>query len=267
MLRMGWADTFRKMDERRYYGAKVPEIMPSFWVTKILSTAMGEATSDFLVFHTDPYLAVMCGGVGFVAALTLQFATRIYRPFAYWLLVVAVSIFGTMVADVIHVVLGVPYTISTSLFAVSLLVILWGWNASEGTLSIHSVATTRREAFYWATVVATFALGTASGDLTATTFGLGYLNSAILFTVLFVIPGIAYFFFGLNEVVAFWTAYILTRPMGASFADWFDKPVQLSGLGYGTPLVSSVLTGAVVIAIGYVWVRYRQHAGTLTPVN
>lgn len=247
-----------RLDEDRYYGTKVPEITVSFWVAKIISTAMGEATSDFLVFHTNPYLAVVAGVLGFVLALALQFATRRHVPAIYWLLVVMVAIFGTMVADVIHVVLGVPYAISTGLFAAGLLAILWGWNATERTLSIHTVVTPRREAFYWATVVATFALGTAAGDLTASTFGMGYLNSAILFSALFALPGLAYFAFGLNEVAAFWTAYIMTRPMGASFADWFDKPVPTSGLGYGTPDVAAVLTGAVAIAILYICLRHRR---------
>lgn len=251
---------FVRMDEDRYYGTKVPEITLSFWIAKILSTAMGEATSDFFVFHTNPYLAVLGGGLGFVAALLLQFRTRRHTPAVYWLLVVMVSIFGTMVADVVHVVLGVPYAISTAAFAICLLAILWSWNALERSLSIHTVQTPRREAFYWATVIATFALGTAAGDLTAATFGMGYFNSAILFTVLFILPGIAYLALGLNEVTAFWAAYILTRPMGASFADWFDKPVSTSGLGYGTPAVAAVLSLAVGMAILYICLRHRQTA-------
>lgn len=246
-----------RLDEDRYYGTKVPEITLSFWVAKIISTAMGEATSDFLVFHTNEYGAVIAGALGFLLALVLQFATRRHVPAIYWLLVVMVSIFGTMVADVIHVVLGVSYLISTGIFGISLLAILWGWNASEKTLSIHSVASPRREAFYWATVVATFALGTAAGDLTAATFGMGFLNSAILFTVLFALPGLAYLTLGLNEVAAFWTAYIMTRPMGASFADWFDKPISTSGLGYGTPDVAAALTAAIGIAILFICVRHR----------
>lgn len=261
---MSWANIFRQIDERKYYATKVPEITLAFWVAKILSTAMGEATSDFLVFHVNPYVAVVSGGLGFLLALWLQFRTTRYRPLAYWLLVVMVSIFGTMVADVIHVVLGVPYVISTSLFAGSLLLILWGWNASEKTLSIHSVATPRRELFYWATVIATFALGTAAGDLTASTFGLGYLNSAIMFSLLFAAAGIAYFVFRLNEVAAFWIAYILTRPMGASFADWFDKPRDMSGLGFGTAPIAALLTVAVALAIGYIWLRFQRQSVSAT---
>ena len=249
--------TFIRMDENWYYGTKVPQITMSFWVAKILSTAMGEATSDFLVFHTNPYLAVLGGALSFLVALALQFRTRRHVPAIYWLLVVVVSVFGTMVADVVHVVVGVPYLVSTAVFAVTLLAILWLWNTTERSLSIHTVETPRREAFYWATVIATFALGTAAGDLTAATFGMGYLNSAILFTILFALPGIAYFAFGLNEVAAFWTAYILTRPMGASFADWFDKPIPTSGLGYGTPAVAAALSLAVGGAILYVCFRER----------
>lgn len=249
---------FKQMDVWRYYGSKVPEITLSFWVAKILSTAMGEATSDFLVSHLNPYFAVVIGGLGFLIALALQFGRRRYVPAFYWLVVVMVSIFGTMVADVIHVVLGVPYAASTGLFAACLIAILWAWSRVERTLSIHSIVTPRREVFYWATVIATFALGTAAGDLTASTVGMGYLNSAILFSALFALPGLAYVAFGTNEVATFWTAYILTRPMGASFADWFDKPVQTSGLGYGTPLTATLLTIVVGLAIAYICLRHRQ---------
>lgn len=253
-----------RMDEDWYYGTKVPQITLSFWIAKILSTAMGEATSDFLVFHTNPYLAVLGGGLAFLAALVLQFRTRRHVPAIYWLLVVMVSIFGTMVADIVHVVLGVPYAVSTAAFAISLLLILWSWNAVERSLSIHTVETPRREAFYWAAVIATFALGTAAGDLTASTFGMGYLNSAILFLALFALPGLAYFAFGLNEVAAFWIAYILTRPVGASFADWFDQPVSASGLGFGTPVVAALLSLAVGLAILYICLRNPRRASIST---
>lgn len=247
---------FTQFAARRFVGSKVPEITLAFWVAKILSTAMGEATSDYLVFHTNPYGAVAAGAVGFLLALVLQMALRRYHPLAYWLLVVMVSVFGTMVADVIHVVLGVPYALSSAGFLLALGAILLGWYWSEGTLSIHSIVTGRREGFYWATVMATFALGTAAGDLTAATFGLGYLPSAILFTGLFALPGLLYAAGRLNAIAGFWLAYILTRPMGASFADWADKPVAMSGLGYGTMAVSAVLSAAVAIAVGYIALRH-----------
>ncbi|SHF14919.1 Repeat of Unknown Function [Acidocella aminolytica 101 = DSM 11237] len=169
--------------------------------------------------------------LAFLVALALQFTTRRHVLAAYWLLVVAVGTFGTMVVDVIHVVLGIPYVVSAVAFGIALLLILWASNAVERSLSIYTVQTPRREVFYWATVLATF--------------GVGYFNSAVLFTVLFTVPGLTYFAFGLNEVAASWMAYILTRPMGASFADWFDKPVATGGLGYCTPAVAAALTLAV----------------------
>lgn len=230
---------------------KVPEITVFFWVIKILTTAMGEATSDYLVYHINPYLAVMLGAAGFFAALVLQLALRRYIAWSYWLLVVMVSIFGTMVADVIHIVLGVPYPLSTTCFALALAVIFWAWHRVEGTLSVHSIATPRRELFYWAMVVAAFALGTAAGDMTAMTFHLGYFISGALFAVLFAVPGLCYWRFGLNDVVAFWSAYVLTRPLGASFADGFGKPPGGGGLGYGSGLVSVVLTVLIVVAVAY----------------
>lgn len=232
--------------------SKVPEITVYFWIIKILSTAMGEATSDFLVFHINPYIAVILGALGFAAALVLQFRAKRYIAWVYWLLVVMVSIFGTMVADVIHVVLGVPYFLSTSAFAVTLVIILALWYRVEKTLSIHSIFTFRREMFYWATVLATFALGTAAGDMTAFSLHLGFLTSGILFAILFVIPGIGYRFLGLNDIFAFWFAYIMTRPLGASFADWFDKPAAVGGLGYGTPLISLILTAFIIIFVAYI---------------
>ncbi len=250
--------TITRFAARRTAESKVPEISLAFWVAKILSTAMGEATSDFLVFHTNPYAAVAAGAVGFFAALGLQMTLRRYRPLAYWVLVVMVSVFGTMIADVIHVVLGVPYGVSSAGFLLALGAILLAWYRSEGTLSIHSIRSPRREGFYWATVMATFALGTAAGDLTASTFGLGYWPSALLFTALFAVPGLLYAAGKLNPIAGFWTAYILTRPMGASFADWVDKPVAQSGLGYGTPLTSAVLSAAVALAVGYIMLRYRR---------
>src|SRR5579863_8963255 len=220
---------------------KVPEVTIYFWIIKLLSTAMGESTSDYLVFHINPYIAVAFGGIGLIVSLILQLSVRRYVAWIYWLAVVMVAIFGTMAADVLHVVLGIPYLVSTVFFSVVLAVIFVTWYASEKTLSIHSINTRRRELFYWATVIATFALGTAAGDMTAATLGLGYFSSGVLFAVLFAIPALAYWLFGLNEVAAFWFAYIMTRPLGASFADWFGKP-YLGGIGLGDTKVALVLT-------------------------
>jgi uncharacterized membrane-anchored protein len=236
---------------------KVPEVTIYFWIIKLLTTAMGESTSDYLVFHLNPYLAVILGFVGFVVSLVLQFSVRRYIPWVYWLAVVMVAIFGTMAADVLHVVIGVSYLASTVFFIVALAVIFAVWYASEKTLSIHSITTPRREVFYWATIMATFALGTAAGDLTAATFGLGYFASGILFAVLFALPALAYRLLGLNGIVAFWFAYIMTRPLGASFADWFGKSI-LGGLGLGDTKVALVLTLLIIGFVAYVTVSRKD---------
>ena len=236
--------------------SKVPEITIFFWLIKLLTTAMGEATSDYLVYHINPYVAVTIGGIGFVVALILQFSVRKYVAWVYWLLVVMVAIFGTMVADVTHIVLGVPYYLSTITFAVILAIVFILWNKTEKTLSIHSIFTRRREVFYWATVLATFALGTAAGDMTATTLHLGYFASGFVFAILFLLPAVGYFFFRLNSIFAFWFAYVMTRPLGASFADWFSKSPSISGLGYGDGPVAAILAVLIVIFVGYLTVTH-----------
>ncbi|HET9999760.1 MAG TPA: hypothetical protein VFQ36_02625 [Ktedonobacteraceae bacterium] len=239
---------------------KVPEVTIYFWIIKLLSTAMGESTSDYLVFHINPYVAVAVGCIGLIAALALQLLVRRYIPWVYWLAVVMVAIFGTMAADVLHVVLGIPYVVSTAFFILALVIIFVAWYASERTLSIHSITTTRRELFYWATVMATFALGTAVGDLTAATLGLGYFSSGVLFAILFALPALAYWLFRLNAIFAFWFAYVMTRPLGASFADWFGKPF-LGGLGLGDTKVALVLTILIIIFVGYISVTHADVKG------
>lgn len=220
---------------------KVPEVTAYFWIIKVLTTGMGETTSDYLAQHLVPEIAVVIGGIGLVVALALQFSAKKYVAWIYWLAVVMVSVFGTMAADVLHVGLGIPYIVSTIFFAILLVVIFVLWHKMEKTLSVHSIYTRRREIFYWATVLATFALGTALGDLTATTFGLGYLASGVLFAVVIAVPAIGYWRYGLNEIFAFWFAYIMTRPLGASFADWMGVSTIRGGLAWGTGPVSLAL--------------------------
>jgi uncharacterized membrane-anchored protein len=236
---------------------KVPEVTIFFWIVKLLTTAMGEATSDFLVTSIDPYIAVAIGGIGLLAALILQLSVRRYVAWIYWFAVVMVAIVGTMAADVIHVVMGISYVTSVVSFSGALAVIFIAWYGCEKTLSIHSISTLRRELFYWAAVLATFALGTALGDLTAATLHLGYLTSGILFAVLFVTPALAYRLFGLNEIVTFWFAYIVTRPLGASFADWFGKSA-LDGLGLGDTKVAVILTILIVGFVAYLSITRKD---------
>ena len=236
---------------------KVPEITLYFWIIKLLTTAMGETTSDFLV-RASPIIAIALTSLGLIVALALQFSVRRYVPAIYWFVVIMIAIFGTIAADIVHVFLGIPYIVSSSFFAVALAAIFAAWYASEKTLSIHSIYTRRRELFYWAVVLATFALGTSLGDMTASTLGLGYLSSGILFALLFAVPALAFWLFGLNEILAFWLAYIITRPLGASFADWLGKPHSAGGVGLGTGVVSLGLTIVIVCLVGYLTITHKD---------
>jgi uncharacterized membrane-anchored protein len=230
--------------------AKVPEITFLFWVVKILTTCGGEAVSDYLALGNR-----LVGGVVEVGLMAIavfwQFRTRRYTAVAYWFLAYAIAIFGTGVSDALHLFLGVPYAGTTLLWAVVLTLVFWLWYRSEGTLSIHSILTRRREGYYWAVVFATFALGTALGDFTAIVLGLGYLASGIMFFFIILIPAVFWWRFGLNAVAAFWFAYVVTRPLGASFADYLGRPQSLSGLGLGSGRVAVVVAALVAILVGY----------------
>jgi uncharacterized membrane-anchored protein len=238
---------------------KVPAVKPYFWAVKLLTTAMGEAVSDYFVKQYNQYLVVFAGFVVFAIAISWQFRTRGYRTWPYWSAVAMVAVFGTMVADAMHIGLGIPYKVSATLFAISLAVILFVWYRAEGTLSIHSIYTPRREFFYWATVICTFALGTATGDLTAITFHLGYIASAFMFLGAICVPLVAWRL-GANPVLTFWAAYILTRPIGASFADFFGMPKDVGGMGIGHGPVS-VVTLVLVLAS----FMYLSRTGIDTP--
>jgi uncharacterized membrane-anchored protein len=230
---------------------RVPEITVAFWVIKGLSTAMGESVSDFMVHAMSPQLAVVLGFVGFVAALALQFKMGRYVAWTYWFAVVMVGTFGTMAADVVHVGLGVPYTASTILYAIVLAAVFIAWQRTENTLSIHSIDTPRREAFYWTTVGATFAMGTALGDFTAYTLHLGYFPSAAIFAGIIAVGVVGYRWLRWNAILAFWFAYVMTRPLGASIADGLAKPHRASGLGIGDGPVVLVLGALIVALVAY----------------
>jgi uncharacterized membrane-anchored protein len=238
--------------------SKVPQVTVLFWVIKVLTTGIGETTSDFLTHKLDPPVAVGIVGLVFAASLVLQLLVGRYVAWVYWTAVMLVSVFGTMAADVLHVGLGVPYAVSTVFYAVVLAGVFLGWYLTERTLSIHSIRTRRREVFYWATVLATFALGTAAGDLTATTLHLGYFASGVLFAVAIAVPAVAHFRFGLNAVAAFWAAYVLTRPLGASFADWLGVPPGRGGLDLGTGAVSLVGGLVIVCLVAYLTVTQED---------
>jgi len=247
------------LDNDRRTFSKVPEVTAWFWLVKALTTAMGESTSDFLVHTLVPEIALVIGAIAFAVAIYIQFSQDRYVPWCYWLAVAMVGVFGTMAADVLHVGLGVPYIASTIFYAIVLAAVFRAWYRVEGTLSIHSIHTPRRECFYWAAVLATFALGTAAGDLTANSLGLGYFGSVWLFAAIIAIPALGYFRFGMGSILAFWFAYVVTRPLGASVADWLAKP---SGVGLGTGLVSLVFAATIALIV-----RHLARTGKDTPAD
>lgn len=249
----------------RHLARKVPEVTLFFWVIKLLTTALGESTSDYAVNAFNPYGVVSVAFIGLVATLFLQFRTRKYVPWIYWLTIVMVAIFGTMAADVIHVALGISYIVSTVVFAIALVFIFKVWHKTEGTLSIHSITSTRRELFYWATVMMTFALGTAAGDLLAYTAHLGFFSAGVVFVAIFAVPAIGHWLFRLNSILTFWLAYIMTRPIGASFADWTGKAHDVGGLGLGDGPVSFALAVLIVVLVSYLQITHddvdKTHGG------
>lgn len=233
----------------RIIAAKVPRVGLAFWTIKLLTTAQGEATSDFLVHRFSPPLAVVATGLVFAAAIALQLTRPTYQTVPYWFAVEMVSVFGTMCADVAHVALHIPYVVSTIVFALVLAGDFTLWFRREGTLSIHSIDTTRREVFYWVAITSTFALGTATGDMTASTLHWGYLASGVVFAVAFALPGLAFRAKALGPVVSFWTSYVLTRPLGASFADYVGVSHTRGGLAWGPGNVSLLTSTLIVVAV------------------
>jgi uncharacterized membrane-anchored protein len=243
---------------------KVPQITVMFWLVKVLTTGTGEAASDYLAAH-NLVIAAGLGLIGLAVGLALQLRMRRYVPWAYWLAVSMVAVFGTMAADAVHVVLGIPYPVTSAGYAAAVGVVFWAWYRSERTLDIHSIVTRRREAFYWVAVLATFALGTAVGDLSAITLNLGYLPSAVLYGVLIAVPAFGWWRLRWNPVAAFWAAYVLTRPLGASIADWVGKPADRSGLGLGdgpVTVASSILIVALVA-----WLTLSARPGAEIPAR
>ena len=248
---------------------RVPEVTALFWIVKVLTTALGESASDYLVHVVSPMVAVGLGAVGFAIAMVWQLSVRRYIAWVYWFVVAMVAVFGTMAADVLHIGLGVSYLDSTIFFSIALIAVFSVWYAVERTLSINSIYTARREMFYWLAVVTTFALGTSAGDMTASTMRLGYLDSGVLFTALIGAVGVAYYVTErfltaeyrrdyLNAVAAFWLAYILTRPLGASFADWFGKAHAQTGLGWGDGTVSGLALVAFAALVAYLTASGRD---------
>jgi len=234
---------------------KVPQITAVFWVIKILTTGMGEALADFFDHAYEPILVVLLAGIVLAVSLWLQLSAHRFVAWRYWFAVAMVSVFGTLAADAVHVMLGVPYWVSTAGFLAGILLIFIWWRRAEGTISIDSITSRRREIFYWSIVMGTFALGTAAGDMTAVSFNWGFLASGLIFTVAFVVPLLAGQIAraktgaGVATVVWFWVAYVVTRPLGASYADWLALPASRGGENWGTLPVSLAMIVAIVIFV------------------
>jgi uncharacterized membrane-anchored protein len=244
---------------RTFLTPKVPEVFVVFWVIKLLTTGIGETASDFLGTWNLAGAAVIGVG-GFFAALRCQTHATTYHPLRYWVTVLMVAVFGTMIADGPHVALGTPYYVDAFVYLALLAALLTWWYRSEGTLSVHSIVTNRRERFYWATVLLSFGLGTALGDTTATNLHMGYWWSAVLFGALMAIPLVAWRL-GAGTVVCFWAAYSLTRPLGASVADGLAVSRARGGLGWTTGVVTA--GGLVVFAalVAYLAITHSDHEG------
>ena len=239
---------------------KVPEVTLYFWIIKILCTTVGETAADFLNDNLGLGLTNTTWVMSAVLAVVLvfQFRLRQYVPGVYWLAVVLISIVGTLITDNLTDNFGISLVITTVVFSVVLAATFAVWYASEKTLSIHTIYTTRREAFYWLAVLFTFALGTAAGDLTAERFSVGYWQSAVLFAGLIAAVYVAHVRFALNAVLAFWLAYILTRPLGASIGDYLSQPVSDGGRGLGTTVTSAIFLLTIAGVVVFLTVTKRD---------
>ena len=239
---------------------KVPEITLFFWIIKVLCTTVGETGADFLNETLNLGLdgVTLIIGAILVVALGFQFKAKKYIPGIYWLTVVLISIVGTLITDNLTDNLGVSLETTTIIFTILLAAIFAVWYKTEKTLSIHSIKTTRREAFYWLAVLFTFALGTAAGDLLAETMDIGYLLSAIVFGVLIASVAIGRFGFKINAILAFWIAYILTRPLGASIGDYLSQDLDNGGLGLGTVTTSIIFLATILVTVIYLTITKKD---------
>lgn len=238
---------------------RVPAVTPEFWLIKLLAVTMGETAADYLAVNLGfglPATSLIMSAV-LIGALVLQFGQKRYVPWSYWLAVVLVSIVGTLVTDNLVDNFGVSLITTTILFTVALAATFAVWFASERTLSIHAIFTTRREAYYWLAILFTFALGTAAGDLVAEHFGLGYLATGVLFGLIIASLTLGYFFLGLDPILGFWLAYIFTRPLGASFGDLLSQPVEYGGMGLGTIITSALFLGTIIVIVAWMSVTRR----------
>lgn len=244
---------------------RVPRVTVDFWLIKLMAVTVGETAADFLALNLGLGLqltTLLMTGV-LIVAILLQFMQKRYVPVFYWVAVVLVSVVGTLITDNLVDNLGVPLQTTAIVTAILLAGTFALWFAFERTLSIHTIVTTRREAFYWVAILLTFALGTAVGDLVAEKFDVGYLNSGLLFAGIIAAITVAFYVFKMNAVLSFWLAYILTRPLGASFGDLLSQPLEYGGLGLGT-IVTSVLFLSVIGAV-VLYMSIMNREGEIVP--
>lgn len=238
---------------------RVPQVTVDFWLVKLMAVTMGETAADYLAVKMGLGLTgtslVMAGVLAF--ALVFQFTQKRYVPSAYWLSVVLISIVGTLITDNMVDNFGIKLQTTTVIFAIALIATFVAWFVKEKTLSIHSIFTNSREAYYWLAILFTFALGTASGDLVAEQFHLGYLSAGVLFGLIIASLCIGYFYLGLDPILGFWLVYIFTRPLGASFGDLLSQPKEYGGLGLGTIITSAIFLAAIVAIVSYMTVGHR----------
>jgi uncharacterized membrane-anchored protein len=247
---------------------KVPEVTVYFWVIKIMCTTVGETAADYLNVNLGFGLTntTYFAGALLVALLVAQFRLRRYVPGIYWAVVVVISVFGTLITDNMTDKYNVPLTTSTPIFAAVLAVVFAVWYAFERTLSIHTIYTSRREGFYWLAILFTFALGTAAGDLSAEQFSLGYGPSILIFGGLIAAVAVSHYWLKVNAVLAFWMAYILTRPLGASIGDWMSQhSKKYGGLGLGTTGTSYIFLGCILALVIYLSLTRRDVTEARTP--
>lgn len=239
--------------------SKVPEITLAFWLIKILSTTVGETAADYLAMDMGLGLSATMGIMIalLLGALAFQFTSNHYTPWRYWLVVVLVSVVGTQITDFLTDNLGVSLYVSTAGFAALLALSFTLWYKTERTLSIHYIHTPRREIFYWVTILCTFALGTAAGDLATEAFGLGFSLGAVLFGGAIALTWIS-FRTGGNPVLTFWIAYIITRPFGASMGDLLTQAKESGGLDLGNMQVSALFLSVIVVLVGYAQLNRKQ---------
>lgn len=240
---------------------RVPEVTVDFWLIKLMAVTMGETAADYLAVNLGFGLTAtsLIMAAILIGALVLQFAQKRYVPWSYWLAVVLISIVGTLVTDNLVDNFGVSLIATTIGFSVALAATFAVWFASEKTLSIHAIFTTKREAFYWLAILFTFALGTAAGDLVAEHFGLGYLSTGVLFGMIIASLAFGYFFLKLDPILGFWLAYILTRPLGASFGDLLSQPAEYGGMGLGTIITSALFLTAIVAIVAWMSLKPKRH--------